>query len=127
MGLEYSAAIAPALGLMRKGSIVLLPGLSPAEEFSTLVHKLAQEILHVDRKDSSWVRETEAETVAFVVCEASAGYIQLHQGNKAPLLASFVRIRAAAWEVIEGLEFGEPEAAGRVALRVWDGGMAMAA
>ena len=39
--LEYKESIAPALGISYGGKIVLLPGQSPAEEFSTLVHEVA--------------------------------------------------------------------------------------
>jgi antirestriction protein ArdC len=38
---EYSDKIAPARGTSNGGRIVLLPGQSPAEEFSTLAHELA--------------------------------------------------------------------------------------
>jgi antirestriction protein ArdC len=39
--LEYKESIAPALGMSYGGKIVLLPGQSPAESFSTLVHEVA--------------------------------------------------------------------------------------
>jgi hypothetical protein len=39
--LEYSEEIAPARGLSYGGLIQLLPKMTPAEEFSTLVHGLA--------------------------------------------------------------------------------------
>jgi antirestriction protein ArdC len=39
--LEFKESIAPALGVSYGGKIVLLPGQSTAEEFSTLVHELA--------------------------------------------------------------------------------------
>jgi hypothetical protein len=64
----------------------------PAEEFSTLVHEIAHEMLH--RGDgrtltTKKVRETEAEAVAFVVCQSvglqngtsSQDYIQLWHGD----------------------------------------------
>jgi len=43
---EYSEKIAPARGLSYGGLIRLLPNMTPAEEFSTLVHELAHEIIH---------------------------------------------------------------------------------
>ena len=39
--LEYSAEIAPAKGMSCGKKIILLPGMAPAEQFSTLVHELA--------------------------------------------------------------------------------------
>ena len=85
------------MGVSYGGKIVLLPGQSKAEEFSTLVHELAHEMLHkADRRTTTTktVRETEAEAIAFVVGKAvglqtgtaSADYIQLYHGN-ASLLA----------------------------------------
>jgi pilus assembly protein CpaF len=46
--------------------------MAPAEQFSTLVHELAHEMLHRDARRSQTtqrVRETEAEAVAFVVSQ----------------------------------------------------------
>ena len=71
--LEYSKDIAPARGTSTGGKITLLPGQSPAEEFATLAHELAHEMMHCDERRSSTSkrsRETEAEAVAFVVCHA---------------------------------------------------------
>lgn len=70
IALEFKESIAPALGVSYGGKIALLPGQSSAEEFSTLVHELAHEMLHkADRRTATTktVRETEAEAVAFVV------------------------------------------------------------
>ncbi len=41
IALEYSQDIAPARGTSAGGKITLLPGQSPAEEFTTLAHELA--------------------------------------------------------------------------------------
>ena len=71
--LNYSENIAPAKGLSYGGKITLLSGMQPAEEFSTLTHEIAHEMLHRgDRRTltTKQVRETEAEAVAFVVCQA---------------------------------------------------------
>jgi len=68
--LEFKESIAPALGMSYGGKIVLLPGQSPAEEFSTLVHEASHELLHkAERRiaTTKTVRETEAEAIAFVV------------------------------------------------------------
>jgi hypothetical protein len=90
--LSFSERIAPARGLSHGGKITLLSGMQPAEEFSTLAHEIAHEMLHRgDRRTltTKQVRETEAEAVAFVVCQsvglqngtASQDYIQLWHGD----------------------------------------------
>ena len=43
--LEFKESIAPALGMSYGGRIAILPGQGAAEEFSTLVHELAHEML----------------------------------------------------------------------------------
>ena len=71
--ISFSERIAPAKGLSYGGKITLLSGMQPAEEFSTLVHEIAHEMLHRgDRRTltTKQVRETEAEAVAFVVCQS---------------------------------------------------------
>jgi hypothetical protein len=71
--LNYSERIVPAKGLSDGGKITLLSGMQPAEEFSTLVHEIGHEMLHRgDRRTltTKKVRETEAEAVAFVVCQS---------------------------------------------------------
>jgi hypothetical protein len=40
IAVEYSDQIAPARGMSSGGKITLLPGQSPAKEFSTLAHEL---------------------------------------------------------------------------------------
>ncbi len=68
--IEFKESIAPALGMSYGGKIALLPGQGRAEEFSTLVHELAHEMLHkAERRTATTktVRETEAEAIAFVV------------------------------------------------------------
>ena len=72
IGLEFKESIRPALGMSYGGSIAILPGQEPAEEFSTLVHELAHELLHkAERRIATTkiVRETEAEAIAFVVSQ----------------------------------------------------------
>src|SRR5258708_3655856 len=91
ISVEYSSDIAPARGTSSGGRIALLPGQSPAEEFCTLAHELAHELLHRDDRRGSTsrrIRETEAEATAFVVCHAigletgsaACDYIQLWHG-----------------------------------------------
>src|SRR6202040_3286828 len=45
IAVEYCEQIAPARGVSMGGKITLLPGQSQAEEFSTLAHELAHELL----------------------------------------------------------------------------------
>jgi len=115
--LEYTNRIGSAQGASGGGKIFLRTDLAPAEEFSTLVHELAHEMLHQGNTEGGkTVRETEAEAVAFVVCEAiglecgtaSSDYVQLYQGNKTTLLESLERIRGTAGEIIEAV-LSEPE------------------
>jgi len=76
------------------GRIMLLPGQSKAETFSTLVHEVGHELLHKAERRTATTKtvretetETEAEAVAFVVGKAvglvngsaSADYIQLYK------------------------------------------------
>src|SRR5260370_107174 len=46
ISVQYSSDIAPARGTSSGGRITLLPRQLPAEEFSTLAHELAHELLH---------------------------------------------------------------------------------
>jgi len=64
--IEFKESIAPALGMSYGGRIALLPGQGSAEEFSTLVHELAYEMLYkAERRTATTktVRETEAEAI----------------------------------------------------------------
>jgi antirestriction protein ArdC len=68
--LVFTENIAPALGVSYGGRIAILPGQSKAEEFATLVHEVAHELLHkAERRTTTTktVKETEAEAIAFVV------------------------------------------------------------
>src|SRR5690606_37572085 len=87
--------------------------LEPAIEFSVLAHELAHELLHrgEDRPASKTVRETEAEAVAFVICQAigletraaASDYIQLFDGKAETLAASLDRIQRTAVGIIAAL------------------------
>ncbi len=71
--LEFSRRIAPALGACIGATIVLVPDLAPAERRSTLTHEVGHQLLHRNAEaepKSKTVRETEAQAVAFVVCQA---------------------------------------------------------
>ena len=113
--LEFKESIAPALGLSYGGRIAVLPGQAAAEEFSTLVHELAHEMLHkAERRTATTrtVRETEAEAIAFVVGtsigletgHASADYIQLYHGNAALLAESLEVIQRTSALILAAIE-----------------------
>ena len=113
--LSYNDRIAPALGMSYGGRIVLLPGQTKAEEFSTLVHETAHEMLHkAERRTATTktVRETEAEAVAFVVGKAvglvngsaSADYINLYHGNASLLAESLEVIQQTSGVILAALE-----------------------
>src|SRR5215475_6012243 len=112
--LSFSERIAPAKGLSHGGKITLLSGMQPAEEFSTLVHEIAHEMLHRgDRRTMTTkkVRETEAEAVAFVVCQpiglrngtASQDYIQLWHGDANLLRESLEAVQQTAAVILGGI------------------------
>ena len=112
--LNYSENITPAKGLSYGGKITLLSGMQPAEEFSTLTHEIAHEMLHRgDRRTltTKKVRETEAEAVAFVVCQAlgletgtaSADYIQLWHGDANLLRESLEAVQQTAAVILGGI------------------------
>jgi hypothetical protein len=112
--LSLSERIAPAKGLSHGGKITLLSGMQPAEEFSTLTHEIAHEMLHRgDRRTltTKQVRETEAEAVAFVVCQAigletgtaSADYIHLWRGDADLLRESLEAVQQTAAVILGGI------------------------
>ena len=118
--MHYSESIAPAKGLSHGGKITLLPGQSPAEEFATLAHELAHEMLHRGQRrrlTTKQVRETEAEAVAFVVCQAMgldlgtscADYIQLWHGDAKLLQESLQAVQETAAVILGGIA---PEVSG---------------
>jgi hypothetical protein len=121
--LVYNPKIAPALGMSYGGRIAILPGQSKAEEFSTLVHEAAHEMLHkAERRTATTktVRETEAEAVAFVVGKAiglvngsaSADYISLYHGNASLLAESLEVIQQTASIILAALEPAAEQEAG---------------
>ena len=112
--LKYSDTIAPAEGLSHGGKITLLSGMQPAEEFSTLAHEIGHEMLHRSERrtlTTKQVRETEAEAVAFVVCQAigletgsaAADYIQLWHGDANLLRESLEAVQQTAAVILGGI------------------------
>jgi N-terminal domain of anti-restriction factor ArdC len=114
IALEFDESIAPALGVSFGGRIALLPGQAKAEEFTTLVHEMAHELLHRSERrtfTTKVVRETEAEAVAFIVGQAvglemgtaSSDYIQLYQGNASLLAESLEVVQQTASTILRAL------------------------
>jgi antirestriction protein ArdC len=114
IALEYSSDIAPARGTSEGGKITLLPGQSPAEEFATLAHEVAHELLHRDERRSRTtkrIRETEAEAVAFVVCSAidletgsaAQDYIGLYGGDAKLLSESLEYVQRTATQILNAI------------------------
>ena len=119
--LEYSQDIAPARGTSAGGKITLLPGQAPAEDFSTLAHEVAHELMHRDERRASTSkrsRETEAEAVAFVVCQAigleigsaAQDYIQLYEGDANLLSESLEYIQHTATRILNAIGAEETSA-----------------
>ena len=114
VNIEYVRTLGGAEGASCGGRILLRAGLSAAAECAVLAHELAHEALHKGRGSalpSRTVRETEAEAVAFVVCQAigletgtaMSDYIQIYDGNRATLLASLERIQRTAARILRGV------------------------
>ncbi len=114
IALEYDEGIAPAQGMSYGGRIALLPGQTKAEEFATLVHETAHEMLHkADRRAATTktIRETEAEAVAFVVGKAvglnvssSVDYIQLYHGDAELLQESLEIVHQTAAQILAAVQ-----------------------
>jgi hypothetical protein len=116
--LEFNERIAPALGVSYGGKIALLPGQSEPEEFVTLVHETAHELLHkAERRTftTATVRETEAEAVAFIVGQAiglemgtaSSDYIQMYNGNATLLAESLEVIQRTSAVILAAIRIDE--------------------
>jgi hypothetical protein len=113
--LEFKDTIAPALGMSYGGKIVILPGQAEAEEFSTLVHEAAHELIHKSNRrtaTTTTVRETEAEAIAFVIGttigldngRSSASYIQLYHGNATLLTESLEVVKQTSALILSAIE-----------------------
>lgn len=113
--LTYSSAIGAAHGVSTRDRIILRPDLTPAERFSTAVHELGHVLLEHHKPNdpaaTATLHETEAEAVAYVVCQAiglgtnsaSSDYLLTWGGNPETLAASLERIQRVASEIITAL------------------------
>jgi antirestriction protein ArdC len=119
--LEYADSLGGADGASQGGVVRIRRGLSAAAELSTLAHELGHELIHYDKHGCSrTARETEAEAVAFIVCEAagidsrgaSTDYIQMWNGEAETLLASLERVRNAATAIIKCLDVAKESGGG---------------
>ncbi|MGE3594165.1 MAG: ArdC family protein [Dehalococcoidia bacterium] len=122
--LTYATLDAGCYGWTNGRRITCANNLSPAVEFTTLVHETTHALLHfpIDgspRPDLT-TRETEAEAVAWLLAEqfgvpgtdASVDYIKAYQGTPDTLEASLVRIRATAARLaaeLDAVSFEAPE------------------
>jgi len=109
-------------GYSAKGKVVIQADLQPAQRMSTLIHELCHELLHPDtatrKENSKAVKETEAEAVAHVVCQAigiqslehSTDYIHLHDGDTEVLAKSMQRIQKCAARILKELTEDESNA-----------------
>ena len=114
--LVYEAIPSGADGVSKKGTIVISPELQPAARLTTLVHELSHELMHFPsnrRKETTkTIRETEAEAVAHVVCQAlgldtldhCADYIHLYDGDTEVLAKSLDHIQKTAAQILEGIK-----------------------
>ena len=104
-------------GASMGGHVVIKEGLEEPMRFRVLAHELAHELLHRDMVRDDVIQnrkliETEAESVAFVVCKAhgvetqamSSEYIRLHRGDNKLLMASLDRIQQTATRIIGLIE-----------------------
>jgi antirestriction protein ArdC len=114
LALSYSSDIAPAKGMAEKGKITLLPNLTPAETFATLVHECGHADLHVGERRADTtkrIRETEAEAVAYVVCtaigletgSACADYVGLYGGDANVLVESLERVQRTSSRILDAI------------------------
>jgi hypothetical protein len=113
-GRMVSDEIAPAKGMATRGKITLLPGQPPAELLATLAHETAHALMHFSERRAETtkrIRETEAEAVAFVVCNAvglqtgtaSADYIRLYAGDAKLLTGSLEYVQQTANRIVTAI------------------------
>jgi hypothetical protein len=97
ISLEYSAEIAPAKGMSCGKKIILLRRMAPAEQFSTLVHELAHEMLHRDALANDAARARNWGWGRCIRCEpGKSGLIQILQPRTTS--RSTLAMRRCCWK-----------------------------
>ncbi len=92
----------------------MLPGQSPAEEFATLAHETAHEMMHRDERRNSTtkrVRETEARPSRLSFCSAigletgsaAQDYIGLYGGDAKLLSESLEYVRRTSTQILNAI------------------------
>jgi len=120
IALLYEDDLGPALGRSSGGTIKLVKGLTPAEEYSVLAHEFGHELLHhgPNRGETPKERrELEAESVAFILCRyaglecstSHTDYIHVFGGDPHTLGDSFDIVQRTASDIIEAMTV-EPKA-----------------
>ena len=113
IGLEYTSMFGSHHGTSYGGSIEVDSGLDDAGKASVIIHELAHELLHKgpDRMLlSSRQKETEAESIAYVVCShfglesAAPNYLALWAAKPEQIIEAFQRIRDVAASLIDMIE-----------------------
>ncbi len=113
IGLEYTSMSGSHHGTSYVGRIEVDSELDDAGKASVIVHELAHELLHkgADRiLLSSRQKETEAESIAYVVCahfgldSAAPNYLALWAAKPEQIIEAFQRIRDVAASLIDMIE-----------------------
>ena len=101
-----------AMGLSKGGAIILDESLEGADRFAVMAHEFAHELLHHsggERLDKQ-IREIEAETVAYVVCEhfgiesTAPSYLALYGADPKEITARLSRLVGVIQRLVGGIE-----------------------
>ncbi len=102
-----------AYGVSRGGEVVIDADLEGADHFAVLCHEIGHELLNhrARRADlSKQERETEAETVAYVVCQhfgvatTSPAYLALYSADGKSVMSRLEIITTTIQQIIAGVE-----------------------
>lgn len=114
---EFDACLDPSLsGYSTGGAIVLNGRLQGSEKFKVLIHEVAHELLHwgedrLENNHSKTYKETEAESVAFIVgstfgldMSQSKFYVASYKGDGDLIQKSFSNITKASKEILDHIQ-----------------------